>query len=236
MCTQHRRQAVDQIRVLERKLPSAAARFSIPFVFKGRGYFKSIQPRQNPVEIQTLFDAVCRLQPQRVLEIGTAKGGSLYLWIQAATQDATIVSVDLPGGDFGGAYGPPRVPFYESFARPQQYLHLLRADSHDSNTLNQVKQLFADNPIDFAFIDGDHTYDGVKSDFEQYGSLVRPGGLIAFHDILPRPDLPTIQVDRLWSELSNRYESQDIVGPEQSGRRIGIGLIRVPEGGLGLSR
>ena len=109
---------MDQIRCLEHKLPSTGSRFAIPFVFKGRGYFKSIQPRQNPVEIQKLFNAICELKPKRVLEIGTAKGGSLYLWIQAATDDATIVSVDLPGGDFGGAYAPPRIPFYESDSTP----------------------------------------------------------------------------------------------------------------------
>lgn len=71
----HRLQAFDQIRCLERKLPGSVSRFAIAFVFRGRGYFKSLQPRQNPVEIQTLFDAVCELRLRRALEIGTANGG-----------------------------------------------------------------------------------------------------------------------------------------------------------------
>ena len=40
-------------------------------------------------------------------------------------------------------------------------------------------------PLDFLFIDGDHAFKGVKSDFQLYSELVRPGGLIAFHDIIP---------------------------------------------------
>jgi len=232
LCSRHRRHAVNQIRGLETQLQSPSARFTVPFVFKGRGYFKSIRPRQNPVEIQTLFAEVCKISPKRVLEIGTAKGGSLYLWIQGASNDATIVSVDLPGGEFGGAYALPRIPFYESFARKGQCLHLLRLNSHDSYTLKKVTVLFENNSIDFAFIDGDHTYEGVESDFARYGALVRPGGLIAIHDILPRPDLPAIQVDRFWAQIKDRYQTQEIIGSERSGRRIGIGLIRVPEGGL----
>lgn len=228
----HRGAAIAQIRALEQKLPSAGARFAIPFVFRGQGYFRTIQPRQNPVEIESLFKSVCALHPRRVLEVGTARGGSLYLWIQAATPDATIVSVDLPGGDFGGAYPAPRVPFYEAFRRPEQHLTLFRLDSHDSQTHEQVRQVFEGQPLDFAFIDGDHTYVGVKADFEDYGPMVRAGGLIAFHDILPRPDLPSIQVDRLWAELKDRYDTEEFIGPDGSGRRIGIGLLRVPEGGI----
>jgi len=40
---------------------------------------------------------------------------------------------------------------------------------------------------DFLFIDGDHTYEGVEGDFEMYSPLVRRGGIIAFHDIVPGP-------------------------------------------------
>jgi len=42
-------------------------------------------------------------------------------------------------------------------------------------------------PLDFLFIDGDHTYEGVKRDFEMYSPLVRNGGIIAFHDIVKHP-------------------------------------------------
>lgn len=39
--------------------------------------------------------------------------------------------------------------------------------------------------FDFLFIDGDHSYAGALADLKTYYSLVRPCGLIAFHDIAP---------------------------------------------------
>jgi len=232
MARSHRERGLNQLRLLENKLVSPQARFAVPFAYRGKGYFKSIEPRQNPSEIEGLYRAVCELGPVRVLEIGTARGGTLYLWTQAATQDATIVSVDLPGGEFGGAYPACRISFYEAFARPGQKLHLLRTDSHKHQTVEKVRHLFDNHPIDFAFIDGDHSYEGVKSDFFSYGPMVRPGGIIAFHDTLPRPDLPEIQVDRFWREIKKKYDTKELIGPEGSGRKIGIGLVQVGKTGI----
>ena len=36
--------------------------------------------------------------------------------------------------------------------------------------------------IDFVFIDGDHSYDGLRQDWEAWSGLVAAGGLIALHD------------------------------------------------------
>lgn len=228
----HMKSGLKQLRHLETKLVSPRSRFSIPFSYRGKGYFKLIEPRQNPVEIEALYDKVCELDAKCVVEIGTARGGTLYLWLQAALKNATVISVDLPGGEFGGAYPACRVPFYKSFARNGQKLHLLREDSHQAKTLDSVKKLLADQPIDFLFIDGDHTYEGVKADFEMYGPLVRPGGLIAFHDTQPRPAFPDIEVYRYWDELKKKYDTTDFIGPEGSGKIIGIGLLRVGENGI----
>ena len=39
-----------------------------------------------------------------------------------------------------------------------------------------------DKPLDFVFIDGDHSYEGVRRDWEDWSPNVRRGGLIALHD------------------------------------------------------
>ncbi len=223
----HLIKSIGILRNYEKKLHSPSARFAIPFLFRGKGYFKKIEPRQNSAEIEKLYKAVCDLSPGTILEIGTARGGTLYLWTQAAADNATIVSIDLPGGKFGGAYPSARIPFYHSFSKGNQKLHLIRNDSHSTKTLEMVKKYFSGQKIDFAFIDGDHTYEGVRSDFSLYVPLVRKGGIIALHDILPRTDLPDIQVSRFWNEIKHQYNFVEIIGPEGSGRKIGIGLIYV---------
>jgi Methyltransferase domain len=37
-------------------------------------------------------------------------------------------------------------------------------------------------PLDWAYIDGDHTYDAVASDLERYGEMVKPGGILCGDD------------------------------------------------------
>lgn len=37
-------------------------------------------------------------------------------------------------------------------------------------------------PVEFVFIDGDHSYDGLRGDWEAWSGLVEPGGVIALHD------------------------------------------------------
>lgn len=54
----------------------------------------------------------------------------------------------------------------------------------------------AKGPYDLLFIDADHTYEGVARDFTRYSPLVSPGGIIAFHDALPRLGFPEVEVWR----------------------------------------
>jgi predicted O-methyltransferase YrrM len=174
-------------------------------------------------EAIALMERVGRLRPKVILEIGTAGGGSLVLLCRAAPPDATIITVDLP--HHSGGYHWTKVPLYRSFARSKQKLHLVRGDSHSSSTLAALSAHLLNREVDFLLIDGDNGYDGVKRDFSLYSSLVRPGGVIAFHDIRPhfRED---IKVDRLWCELTPRYRHEELIAdPTSNG--YGIGLLYV---------
>jgi len=54
-------------------------------------------------------------------------------------------------------------------------------DSVDPKTLEELKTVLAGREIDLLFIDGNHSYEGVKADYEFYGPLVRH--LVVFHDV-----------------------------------------------------
>jgi predicted O-methyltransferase YrrM len=223
----HFGRSIKRLRQLEQALSAPQTRLSVPFLFRGAGFFRRIRPKQSQLEIAGLYGAAIQAAPRTVLEIGTCHGGTLYLWCQAADPGATIISIDLPEGEFGGGYHHARAALYQAFAKPGQHLHLLRSDSHSVSTLEQVRQLAGGKPIDFVFIDGDHTYEGVKQDFELYRSLVADGGMIAFHDILRRPELPRIEVWKLWEELKGSYKDvHEWVDHRSDGRPIGIGMIR----------
>ena len=168
-----------------------------------------------------------------VVEIGTDLGGTLYLWCRLASPDATIVSVDLPGADFGRPDAESAAATLRGYARTGQQLHLLRLDSHDMGTRDRVEQLLAGRRVDLLFIDGDHSYEGVRADFELFSPLVADGGLIVLHDILPSEVAANCDVDRFWAELRTRYRVSELVDPYDDrgrGQWGGIGVIHWERG------
>ncbi|MCD6099196.1 MAG: class I SAM-dependent methyltransferase [Candidatus Marinimicrobia bacterium] len=189
-------------------------------------FYGLIRPAQIREEIIELLKILSKRKPKVVLEIGTAKGGTLFLFSRIASEDATLISVDLPGGKFGGGYPEWKIPLYKAFALPTQDIHLIRADSHDPKTLEIVKEILNGRKVDFCFIDGDHTYEGVKADFEMYSPLVKKGGIIAFHDIVHHPFDPDCQVDKFWNEIKHRYKTKEIVSSKQQ-TWAGIGILEV---------
>ena len=59
---------------------------------------------------------------------------------------------------------------------------------------------------------------------EMYGLLVRKGGIIAFHDIVPGPSENVGGVPRFWSEIKDGYRHLEIVKDWSQGG-YGIGII-----------
>lgn len=197
--------------------------------YVGRGFYARIHALQDPEELTELARIVQRLAPKVVVEIGTAKGGTLFVWCRAASEAEIIVSIDLPGGDIGlmggrfiGGYHAKRAKLYREFIydRPRTTMALLRSDSHDSATVDALQRVLQGRPIDFLYIDADHSYEGVKTDYEMYGRLVRPGGLIAFHDILTSDDAH--EVGKLWKELTTPAKLEILHHPKG---RMGIGVL-----------
>ena len=180
-------------------------------------------------EFSSLLEAFRRLGPKTILEIGTAKGGTLFAFTALAGEGADIISVDLPAGRFGGGgfWLSARWRMYEDFSNPNQRLSLIRADSHSPAALAEVKQILDGKPVDFLFIDGDHSYEGVKRDYEMYSPLVRPGGMIAFHDITGSSPELVGGVPVFWRELKAGREVVEFIdSPNQNG--FGIGVLTVP--------
>jgi len=194
----------------------------------------TVSPGQVRSEFRQFLELVAELRPRRMLEIGTANGGSLLVLAGLCAPDAKIMSIDLPDGEFGGGYPSWKLPIYRAFARADQQVELLRGDSHDPGSLAKVDALLGDDKLDLLFIDGDHTYDGVRRDFEMYSPLVRKGGLIAFHDINPpNPQSSTTDGTRLlvgevpeyWAEIRDAHNGQEFVAPSENGC-FGLGVIR----------
>jgi len=225
---------VGVVRAARRRLILAARRLPLALRTDRQLAREAVQlgALQKVGELAKLVALVRKLRPRTVLEIGSARGGTFYVWSELAPPDAVLVSVDLPGGAFGvEANGAAGLEAQRRDAR--QTVRILRGDSHSPAVRDAVFEALAGRRVDFLFIDGDHTYDGVKQDFEWYGPLVRPGGVIAFHDIVDHPDEPRCQVDVLWGELKRRLKTAEIIdaADDRLGQWGGIGIVEVPERG-----
>ncbi|MGA2680554.1 MAG: class I SAM-dependent methyltransferase [Candidatus Bathyarchaeia archaeon] len=186
----------------------------------------TISLQQVKREIVTLLAIVRKKNVHSMMEIGTRNGGTLFLFSWTLPSDAKIISLDLPSAEsLKRGYDRFKTSYLSSFIQKGQQLTLLRGDSHRPSSLANAKSTLKGEKVDFLFIDGDHTYEGVKKDFEMYSTLVRRGGLIAFHDICGH-DVGISEVDRFWYEIKTGYDHSEII-EDQKQNWAGIGLLYV---------
>jgi cephalosporin hydroxylase len=183
------------------------------------GYF-TIHTLQVRSEIVALARAVAALKPKIIIEIGTARGGTSLIWASLASE--RVITCDL-------VHRPVQKPLLEALPPPGSAcrMTLLTGNSHEAAFKQRLAQELNGRKADFLFIDGDHTETGVTQDYNDYKEFVRPGGIIAFHDIVESQPLATNQVYHLWKKLKPQATTEEFVNdPKQCG--FGIGIVRVP--------
>lgn len=139
-------------------------------------------------DLKILLPIVDSIAPKVILEVGMHRGYSMELWRKAFNPDVLIgIERDLPKEDYYTEQGD----------------FLWGSDSHDLGTQQKVADIITTGKIDFLFIDGDHSEDGVRRDFKMYSPFVRKGGLIAFHDVVytSSDPLSPVMVRPLWEDL-----------------------------------
>jgi cephalosporin hydroxylase len=205
-----------------------AVESAVDLAFEFRHYGIQFAPSQVPEEITSFLKLLAQRPPATVLEVGTDKGGTFFLLTRVAAPDALLLSLDLPVGQ-RSAYPAWREPLYREFRRERQRVELVRRDSHDPRTVEKIQELLGGRKLDLLFIDGDHSYEGVKKDFEMYSPLVAGGGVMAFHDIVDGPKACVGDSPRFWRELKqNRRHLEFVKSWQQGGWGIGVLL---PEAG-----
>jgi predicted O-methyltransferase YrrM len=192
--------------------------------FFGGGYEKEggYSLQQNPEEFAALvgyIEAVAR-KGSTYLEIGTASGG-VCRFLHAELGFHRVIVID----DHGHHRWTEQAEHLGAVKRalgPEDYAEHI-GDSHAQAAVDFLDQqcsvVHAGHALDIAFVDGDHTYEGVTADLK----LVRPGmrhyGLVILHDIVACEG-----VKRAWKELHWCDKVAEFVGP---GRPLGIGVGRV---------
>lgn len=138
---------------------------------------------------------------QDVLEIGAYCGLSTICMAQTAKTVTVIDPMD------GRATQKPRNTEEEFWANARRYgvadkIRILRGTTLE-RMYDQAERRahIPDGSIGFAFIDGDHSYRSVIVDHLHARSVLKTGGLVAFHDYNSPIDLPvTLAVNRILTE------------------------------------
>lgn len=166
--------------------------------------------QQHPKEFEKLLIFLDDMASKKIaVEIGSYDGGCLYAYKEIFEE---VYSIDLE--ERSGLEGVTYI-----IEDSQKAFPVLKEVIGGKNT-----------KIDFLMIDGDHSYKGVKADFDLYHKLVRKGGIIAFHDILDTPLHRELfcRVDLFWDEINKdeRFEAYEIIDGDGAWGGIGILVVK----------
>ncbi|MEA3464446.1 MAG: class I SAM-dependent methyltransferase, partial [Thermodesulfobacteriota bacterium] len=144
-----------------------------------------------------------QIEPKIFVELGTHSGNSYFAFCQSVVENnlpTKCVAVDIWQGDkHSGHYSEDVFYLVDTYNKE----HYARFSSLMRMTFDEAVALFEDKSINLLHIDGLHTYEAVKHDFETWLPKLAPGAVVLFHDTEVHER--GFGVWQLWAELKIRY-------------------------------
>ena len=185
---------------------------------------KRYELSQNLFELYECAKIINKAKPKNILEIGSHFGGTFKVWCMCSQNNGKQVSISWhpSSSDCYTQYQSEqkRSEAHDNIMSCGKNVYHIDADSHLKSTKNELTSILGDEKLDFIFIDGDHTYEGVKKDYEMYYTLMKKGGIIGFHDLVDKK----FGVYKLWNQIKNNRKQRKII---DYGSQLGIGLLWV---------
>ena len=150
-------------------------------------YFVGIDAAQTQTtEAERETIKVYALGKKRCVEIGVFEGVTTGTIASTLESDAVLFAIDpFLTGRSGICWGLPIARREIGKHRPKCQVRIVRAFSPDAN-----KQIEGD--FDFVFVDGDHSLEGIRQDWDDWSGRIVPGGIIGLHDTLVPKHNPNV--------------------------------------------
>lgn len=153
-----------------------------------------------------VYDLIRNTKPETIVELGTHNGYSFFVMCQAVKDSGLktkLYAIDSwEGDDHANHYGNEVYKFVKK----------LKAQHYKTINANLIKKYFdeavadfRDNSIDILHIDGLHTYQAVKNDFETWLPKMKKDGILLFHDTSATRQ--GFGVYKLWEEIQKSYNT-----------------------------
>lgn len=157
-------------------------------------------------------------KPKNILEIGCYDGGSTYYLTQFAKE---MVTMDW--------HKEPRFDALDLLSKHKSgglQFQYVGGDSHNPNNIRHAISRFIE-PFSFAFIDGDHSYEGAKADFQNIVPYLPEGCAVVFHDIVISDFHHDhgCYVGEFWRDLKNEYKAAKFEEYTTNPEWAGIGIL-----------
>ncbi len=114
-----------------------------------------------------------------VLEIGLGYYGSTHFLWRLIFDKIVTIECDF---ERVKTFGRNTSDYYGNWILDDGRSHFAWGYSYEPSTVGKIEQILEGKQIDLLFIDGNHGYNAVLTDWLLYNSKVRKGGIVAFHD------------------------------------------------------
>lgn len=135
-----------------------------------------------------------------VLEIGVFEGETSIKMIEALPVGSYYVGIDI--NDYRK----------HKLGKPGVAVDFILGES-----INVLKTM-PENHFDFIFVDGDHSWENILPEFKEIERVIKPGGVIAYHDSIHLPDVKKL------IEYAHHYKYNTVTLNTSEGR--GLSLIQ----------
>mgnify|MGYP001205516727 FL=1 len=177
------------------------------------GYaFPTAGIQQNKEEIHEFINYVIENieEKKKCLEIGLGHFGSTHFIFRELFDEVITIEKDFSRVRL---FVDNLIKYDENYnLNNSRFVH---GYSYEPSTIHKVEQILGDNLLDMLFIDGNHSYQDILTDYLIYKNFLKPGGYLVVHDYMwPFNDY---EIKRFIDSLKGKYDIHKIIHSKEQG-------------------